>query len=45
MADSILVREFVDQYAAEMSIKDLYFIYYNRDEVHYETVRLGMNVF
>lgn len=33
--DGLLVKDFINHYAGEMSVKDIYFVAYNRDEVHY----------
>jgi len=40
--DAELVRDFIDKFSEELSIKDLYFITYNRDELHYEAVQLAL---
>jgi len=37
--DGKMIRDFVDQLAEELSIKDLYFVAYNRDEIHFATVQ------
>ena len=43
--DALFIRDFVNYFSSELSIKDLYFVTYNRDEVHFETVRESMSPF
>jgi len=40
--DGLVVMDFINYYSRELSIKDLYFIMYDKDEVHFETVREEM---
>jgi len=43
--DGKMIRDFVDQLAEELSIKDLYFVAYNRDEIHYDTIRSSVGAY
>ena len=40
--EALLIQDFINQFSRELSIKDLYFIIYNRDSIHYEAARLSV---